>query len=118
MLASLLPIPLVYVSTSRVLPSNGPGDGSAASISRFVICSHCDDTDIVAEVDGRLSGVGAGHVLVLITIFSGRSLPLPDVDGADVDDDVAHDADAVDVFRCGFACCAANLASDNGVRCG
>lgn len=69
------------MSTSRVFPSNGPGDGSDASINCFVIWTHCDDTERLVECDDDVpasdSGVGAGHVLVLITIFSGRVLPPP-----------------------------------------
>lgn len=68
------------MSTSRVLPNSGPGEGNAASMSRFVICSHCDETD---------NGAAVVNELALVLIFSGRSLPLlplavcPDVLGMD-----------------------------------
>lgn len=70
--------PLAYVSTSRVLPNSGPGDGNAASIRRFVICSHCELTDNGAGahiVEFEVVAADAEHVLVLM--LSGRSLPLP-----------------------------------------
>lgn len=57
-----------------------------------MICTHCDETERLAECDVLLeptigSGVGAGQVLVLMTIFSGRVLP----PGAAVDVTAASD---------------------------
>lgn len=68
------------MSTSRVLPSNGPGDGNGASISMsFVIWGAHDDTDGgiggASEFVTIANGVGAGHVSVFITMFSGFDRP-------------------------------------------
>lgn len=47
-----------------------------------------------------------------MTILSGRSLPLLET----VDDGIMEDDDGFGMS--GVVCCAASLASDNGVRCG
>lgn len=80
------------------MPSNGPGDGSGASISsNFEVdatgeeCTPDTTTAECVEMD-TANGTGAGHVCVLITIFSG--------------------------FRPGRTRVEANLAKLGGVRCG